>query len=474
MFSVDPRTGKVAKLRDGSPHLGRWFLDPAGELLARTEWIGSKQLYRVLTPGSDGAWQAAYEGKHRFELEAMGVHPDRTSLVAIGTNGGDQLTAWRLPLDGAPIERMWNGNEDVEFVMADRFSGAVIGFGLGGLDQPVHWLDASYGKSHAALARAFPGRRVDIIDRSVDAETLLVLVQGMSLPPHYYLVRPARGTADMVGETYPELSGSELAAARSIYYESEAGLEIPAYLLLPPGIVHERLPLVVLLHDYMFHRDSAQFDWLAQYLATRGYAVLQPQVRGSEGFGAELRRAALGQWGRGTVADALAGIRHLGALGVADQARACIIGRGYGGFTALAATLSTDPPIACAAGIGAVSNLASMYGHLRQMYGDASSSVARWQQQIGDIRTYRYDEDSPSELASRIQVPILLLHAEEDDEVPLSQSHLFARTLTKLAKPHRFFVLPGTGHKLLSTEQRMNVLEYLEDFLSEHLSPKPN
>src|SRR5262249_49370644 len=143
----------------------------------------------------------------------------------------------------------------------------------------------------------FKGKRIVVYGRSEDGKRVVAQVDAPSSPPAYYFVDLAKGTADTVGEAYPELSGAKLGDVHVIRYKARDGAMVPAYLTTPPGSEAKKLPLVVLPHGGPEARDNYAFDWWAQFLAVRGYAVLQPQFRGSTGFGAAWRMAGRRQWG---------------------------------------------------------------------------------------------------------------------------------------------------------------------------------
>ena len=164
-------------------------------------------------------------------------------------------------------------------------------------DTDTHWLDPKLAAQQKSLQNAFKGLNVYVINRSVVGRRVLVEVEDMSHPPVYQLVDFEKGRADVVAEAYPALDPAALGTVRYFKYLARDGTSIPTYLTLPPGRAATNLPVVILPHGGPAARDVAEFDWLSQFLATRGYAVLQPQFRGSTGFGEEFRKAGIRQWG---------------------------------------------------------------------------------------------------------------------------------------------------------------------------------
>jgi dipeptidyl aminopeptidase/acylaminoacyl peptidase len=238
---------------------------------------------------------------------------------------------------------------------------------------------------------------------------------------------------------------------------------------LPPGKAAKDLPVVILPHGGPEWRDSYEFDWLPQFLATRGYAVLQPQFRGSIGYGEAFRQAGYRQWGGLMQDDLTDGVRHLVATGIANPNRVCIVGASYGGYAALAGAAFTPDLYACAASISGVSDLPSMLGTQRRNFGTDSDSVAYWADHIGPANDPNTIAKSPSRSASSVRAPVLLLHGADDSVVPIQQSKTMERALTEAGKSVTLVTLPGEDHWLSRTATRTRVLQELETFLAKRL-----
>ena len=322
-----------------------------------------------------------------------------------------------------------------------------------------------------AVERAFPGKDTALFDRSLDYSRVLVRAEHPSSPAIYYLVDMKKGTADIIGETYPALASARLGEMRADGYQARDGFSIPTYVTLPPDREPVGLPLVVLPHGGPQSRDDAGFDWLAQFLATRGYVVLQPQFRGSRGFTEDLRKAGLRQWGRGMQDDITDGVHNLIERGIADAKRICIVGASFGGYAALAGAAFTPDLYACAVSINGIADLAAMFGYVRSQYGDESDALAYWKDTVGSPRDEDVAKFSPVRAVDSIKIPILLVHAKDDTAVPHSQSANFAKLLQASGKPHQLIELTGEDHWLSSSDSRLRVLDGLEAFLSKYLQP---
>lgn len=468
LFEVDTRTGDGKRLEGGTPFTDAWFVDSQGRAVAYSEWRADTREYRVRVRDG-GGWKALREPADWNDLRPAALSADGLALVAIGARGGARERAWRVPLDGGEITALSLEDADVQNVVVDRFTGTVAGLQLGGLEPTVQWLDPKLAGIQGSVSKAFPGRQVTIYDRAQDFSKVLVRVEAADNPPVYFLVDLSKGTADTIGEAYPELAGMSLGKRESMSYAARDGLEIPAYLTLPPGLAPERLPLVVFPHGGPWSRDDSGFDWWAQFLATRGYAVLQPQFRGSVGFGAELQRAGKRAWGQAMQDDLLDGIDALEKRGLVDSQRVCIVGASYGGYAALAGAARSPDRFACAASINGVSDLSSFFSYLRTRHGDESDALASWKSLVGIPYSENVGEISPISSAADIRAPVLLMHGTSDVVVPIAQSEGIARALERSGKTPEFIRLQGEDHWLSQASSRIAVLRALETFLARYL-----
>lgn len=473
LFEVDTGTGKVRRLEGGTPFTERWIVDGSGRAVAYTEWDPERSEYRV-SARSNGAFQTLHTSNEPDALRPVVLTPEADALVAIGARGGTRVRAWRMPLDGGAITPISGEDEDVESAISDRFTAAIAGLRLGGLQPTVRWLDPKMERMQQSVNRAFPGRDVAIYNRSEDYRRLVAHVESAASAPVYYFVDLDKGSADIVGEAYPELEGAALGSREAIHYRARDGLEIPAYLTLPPGWKEgDRLPLVLLPHGGPRSRDDSGFDWWAQFLATRGYAVLQPQFRGSTGFGADVTRAGTRAWGQAMQDDLTDGVAAMVERGVADRARVCIVGASYGGYAALAGATLTPELYRCVASINGISDLPAMFGHLRDRYGDDSDALDAWERLVGQRYDDKLQGTSPARQAQRIRAAVLLVHASEDTVVPIAQAEIMLEALRKAGIGHEYLELTGEDHWLSSGAGRHQVLGKLEAFLGEHLQTTP-
>jgi dipeptidyl aminopeptidase/acylaminoacyl peptidase len=352
----------------------------------------------------------------------------------------------------------------------DTYRNTAVGVGAGA-ERPVYeWLDPEIGAAAAVLIHAFQGRDVELEDWSEDRTRFLARVAGPGAPGVWYLYDKARKEVSPIGEEYPDLAGAAFGTTRWITYKARDGLEIPAYLTLPPGAKDgSRLPLIVFPHGGPKARDQFDFDFIAQFLATRGYAVLQPQFRGSWGFGQAFEDAGKGEWGGKMQTDLIDGVGALAANGQIDPKRVCIVGASFGGYSALAGAALYPDAYRCAASIAGIADLGLLLVEEARSYGREGASTDELRDDLGAASSEKLMAQSPARHAGEVRAPVLLIHGDKDTVVPIEQSRRMAEVLKAAGKPYELIELPDENHYLTKAANRTRTLEALEAFLAKNL-----
>lgn len=468
LFKVDTRTGKGTLIAAGDQYTEAWVVDAQDAAVARSEWRPMQKQYLVEAKSGAGWRRILQRDDDKFIL--YGLSLDGKSLIGTGPGKNGWITVWAIALDGSGAKDLLpNEHADVERVFRDRFTGAPVGALLGGLQEKISWFDARAATTFESVAHAFPGRHVRITTKSQDGGRVVAEVWGDSFPSIYYLIDFKTHRADIVGETYPGLEHTALGQVRRFTYAARDGTAIPALLTLPPGATPKGLPLVVLPHDGPEARDNPEFNWLVQFLAVRGYAVLQPEFRGTSGFGDTFADAGRRQWGGLMQDDISDGVKAMVSQGIADPHRICIVGVGFGGYAALAGAAFTPKLYACVVSINGISDLTAFVKFQENQFGVHSSAAAYWRREVGSEFDPGLSERSPINSAADVDAPVLLLHASNDTVFPFSQSQRMANALASLGKPVGLVKLEGDDHWLSREATRLEVLDKLDVFLHQFL-----
>jgi dipeptidyl aminopeptidase/acylaminoacyl peptidase len=472
LYHVNVDTGVAKRVAVGHPRTHTFAIDSKGEAVARIDYDGMSEIARVVAKEGQ-SWREVFRTTGNGPFDVVNMVDEPKSVLVVNSLGTKRSKLWRIPFNGSsPAVVAEDADRDIEYVETDRFTGLRTGLYLGGTEQTIKWTDPQAAEKDAALRKAFPNRNIEMYARTRGFERVLARINTMSEPNVYYLVDFAGKRADIVGEQYPQLARVALGRARFITYKARDGYSIPAYLITPPGIQDPKnLPLVLLPHGGPEYRDDSRFDWLAQFLATRGYAVLQPQFRGSTGFGEAHRRAGYRQWGKLMQNDVTDGVRALAEQGIIDSRRVCVVGWNYGGYVALAGVTITPGLYRCAVSINGISDLPTLIGAARIRGSELSNAFAYWSDHIGEPTDPDVIERSPARRAASASGEVLLLHAEKDAFVNIRQSELMESALKNAGKPVTLIRLAGEDHELSTSSVRLRVVKELEPFLAKHLNP---
>jgi dipeptidyl aminopeptidase/acylaminoacyl peptidase len=333
-----------------------------------------------------------------------------------------------------------------------------------------HFFDAGLASLAAAVQPQFADGFVTLQSWSRDRSRVLLFGERASDAGAFYIYEPATQKLRLLGKTYPQLTSPEhLGDRRSIKYRARDGKQIPAYLTLPVGVEPKNLPLVLLVHGGPHARDDFTFNWWSSFLASRGYAVLQANYRGSTGYGYEWFDAGRKGWGDGVMqTDVEDGAKALVKNGFVDPKRICIVGGSYGGYAALAGATLTPDLYACAISVNGVSDPEGMLKDA-QRDGNNSPLAEWWASSMGADDMDHLRKISPLRHADAVLVPTLILHGAEDTVVPVEQSRAMNAKLLRAKKNVRYVELKGDDHWLSSASTRTQVLEEIDAFLTQSL-----
>lgn len=472
LYEVDLASGNGKTLMSGSPFTIDWLADASAEHVLRSDFNPTSGDFAIYVRRGS-VWKALYESKDCGRLSLLGFNDPNTAAIVRGNICGDERSkVWSLPLDGSPMTALLEDPVlDAEYTIFDPLDERVLGIGMSGSDEPIRWLDNQAERRFTALTRTFGTSNVRMFGRSADYKRVIALAEKVQQAPVYYLVDYTAKTADIINEGYPLLSGVKLGAVREFKYTARDQYPLFGYLTLPPDAAEKNQPLVVMPHGGPEERDEPGFDWMAQFFASRGYAVFQPQFRGSSGLGSAHADAGRQQWGLRMQDDVTDGVRALIDQGIANPLRICIVGASYGGYVALAGATFNPELYVCAASIAGVSDLPAFIGYIQKLDGKESNSLAYWREHIGSPVAPQVIAKSPARNAGEIRAPILLLHGTDDTTVPIAQSQIMARALASARRNYQLIELPGDDHFLSSSVMRVRALTELEKFLAENLAP---
>jgi dipeptidyl aminopeptidase/acylaminoacyl peptidase len=477
LYRVDLTTGQTKLFETGKPMTDEYLVDGNGAPIARADYDPVKAEWSLFLR-RPGEWRKALVEQADIDRpELLAIDGDR---VLISSYHSGDYAVYALPLAppaegrhdwGQPLTDI--GASDLIIDPVTRNLTATVEATMEGYR--YRFRDPADQKSWEAIARAFPGEVVSLTSWSTDRMVVVVHVEGRKNGDGFFVVDRRRREARPLGPRYPGVPPAEMGEVRVIRYMAGDGLEIPAYLTLPPVRPEKALPLIVFPHGGPIARDDPGFDWWSQAIASRGYAVLQPQFRGSDGLGDGLREAAWGQWGRKMQTDLSDGVAHLAAQGLIDPKRVCIVGASYGGYAALAGVTLQQGIYRCASGIAAVTDLKLFLGgRLRYKTSPRRSATLRhWLRLTGATSSSDpvLDTLSPALLADKVTVPVQLIHGKDDTVVPFGQTDIMAKAMAGHDHPAELVTLNDEDHWFSQAATRVEMLTALIAFLEKHNPP---
>lgn len=525
LFRVNLKTGTTRLLdRGGRYGADGWLVNADGEPIAQSTYDEKNGRWTLfMKVGS--TWKTIDKADAPMGSHGLaGLGRDGKSVLVWRRNDSDVLREYRATgeCETLPDELELRG-----FVHDPTTHRLIGSYGMVGEDMVYTFFDPADQAAWRAITKAFKNDRVVLQSWSSDRRKIIVRADSAETGQGYVLVDRGSRKAEYLGPVYRGLGAEAISRVTTVNYKAADGLAINAYLTLPKGREPRNLPLIVLPHGGPEGRDTLGYDWWSQALASRGYAVLRPNFRGSDGFGLDFVKAGFDQWGRKMQTDLSDGVRHLAAQGVVDPKRVCIMGASYGGYAALAGATLDKGVYRCAVSVAGPSDLQLIRrtivnpkevcveagtsldtrqntsfanvaaGSKDRRYDCAyrgagpisiqemlvadpdgrdlrtSTSPRYWMRfmGLGGAQTPDLDGISPARLPDRVDIPVLLIHGKDDTVVPYAHSQIMADALKQAGKPVELIALDGEDHWLSRGATRLKMLTEAVAFVEKHNPP---
>jgi dipeptidyl aminopeptidase/acylaminoacyl peptidase len=475
---VDTRTGKASMLEKPGDDVVEYISDGRGAIrLMTTTYVAESgylrgddtHFYRM---PNDRQWRKL--GSYKFDGKGT---RGGTGMIPVAVDSNINAAYVLQPLDGryALYRVLLDGSMKSELVFASKEVDVdnVVRVGRGGrvvgatytTDRThVEYFDPDYQRLHATLAKALPKLPlIDFVGASGDEQILLVHGSSDVDPGHWYVYDRTRKALVEAITSRPGLKGKQLSPVKSISYAAADGKQIPSYLTLPPGVTDAKnLPAIVMPHGGPAARDEWGFDWLAQYFAQKGYAVLQPNYRGSAGYGDQwFNENGFRGW-KTSIGDVCDAGRWLISQGIADPSKLAVFGWSYGGYAALQVNVMDPDLFKAVVAVAPVSDLA-----LLKSQGMIFASAFQNADYIGSGPHIK--EGSPAQNAQAFKSPVLMFHGTKDLNVDIDQAKRMDRELRGAGKSTELVIYPELEHSLVDGTARADMLRRSEAFLRKNL-----
>lgn len=479
VYRYDTESGRAHLLSFDSPgNVEQWIVDfdnvPRAVVTADVEHDKSAWYVRK---GAGDPWVKVEEAK-LGELQSGPMQFDasgRILYVWARRNGEDRAAIYEYTIDtGAWKKVVSHPERDIDSDSADFIEDwrakKVLGLYYVADRPAVAWFDPDYSRVQKSVDAALPGT-LNLLQRRGDRW----IVRSFSDrdPGEAYLLDGKTMKMEKLFSYRPQIDPRTMASTRWVRYQARDGLTIPALLTVPNSAGGKPVPLVVDIHGGPNVPAAAwgAFDPEVQFFASRGYAVLQPQFRGTEGFGWKLESAGFRHWG-GTMQDDLAdGVKWAIAQHVADPSRVCFYGASYGGYASAWGSIANADIIKCAVVYVGVTSIDYLFDNAQTDLSDVAEKDQLMIDRIGDPKTdrARFKSVNPVDHADRVGVPLLLAYGASDQRVPLIHGTSFRAALDKYHKPYEWVVYANEGHGFTKDEDVFDFYGRVERFLGEYL-----
>jgi len=469
---IDVSTLTVTPVEAASKTADFYITDGRGNVRIKAyqpERGGTAQLtprieYMYRQPGSKD-WQAFSSWEDRAGMAPINVDAGSNSAYVLKNLEG-RLALYRVKLDGSMASELVYKNDkvDVDNVVRIGRGSRVVGVTFAEDKRSVVYFDPEYQKLAASLGRALPNLpSIDFLGSSADNNKLLIQAMSDSDPGRYYVYDKGSKALNEIMLARPALENVKLASVKPITYPAADGTAIPAYLTLPPGKEAARgLPAVVLPHGGPSARDEWGFDWLAQFFAHEGYAVIQPNYRGSSGYGEGWNKENGFKGWRTSISDVTAAARWLTTQGIANPDKLAIVGWSYGGYAALQSGVMDPELFKAIVAIAPVTD----FGIVKQ----EARGYTNWRNVIDQIGSGAHiEQGSPLQNVEKITAPVLMFHGDMDSNVGVQQSRKMDAKLRASGKASELVVYEGLEHSLIDSNARAQMLDRIAAFLAKNL-----
>ena len=487
VWKVDVHTGAATVIERGEDDILQWETDRTGTIVARyRSWAGTLTI-EGRSPGGL-KWTPIVKlrektiNKELADFDFLGgAEAPGTLYVAVkpktpaeGDVRSIHIYDFRTNTLGPAI---WPSTAyDVSSIVTSLKTGALVGVCYWIDTLQCDYKDAKKQATMRGIAAYFDHRRnIDPVSWSDDARWMLLYVSGPDDPGSYYLYDNEKHELVELGDQRPDLPAERLGQMQTFTFTTHDGLKIPGYLTRPAGAPGGPLPLVVIPHGGPMDRDALDYDTWAQFIATRGYMVYQPNFRGSSGYGVRWLEAGFGEWGGKMQDDVFEGVKALIADGQADPSRVCVFGGSYGGYTALMQGAQHPDLYKCVVSWAGISDLPKMLRADRHADGFSDESYKYELKEIGnpDTDMAKLLRASAVTYAQDYGPPVLLVHGDDDGRVDIDQSQEMEHALKKARRDARLITVKDEGHTDWTYDHMKKTMSQVADFIAAHIAPAP-
>ncbi len=464
VFEVDVSTGRSRRVAEGRHNVNTWYADGTGQVRAGYRYNDETRRSQLLYRANNNEAFRVIAQRNRNDEDGLTIpltfRTDGTAIAFDEDDGFTSIYQVSLP-DLNPVRKLYSlPGYDVDSIFDNAAENDIAGAVVTDRFSHSIWFDETLKELQAAVDGSIGDRRARIVSWDRSRRRFLIEIGTASQAGGLYYWDASQARMQRIAWNSAGLQDRRMSPVTTIRYAARDGTPIESVLTMPRHRAGQRnLPLIVMPHGGPAARDSEGWDWWSQYLAELGYVVIQPNYRGSSGYGRAFSRKGAGEWGLKMQDDLNDAITHLAREGIADPKRVCMVGGSYGGYAAMRAAQRDGALYRCAVSFAGVSDLEALRRYDSQFLN--GRSIGDWlRKQAPDFRAI-----SPRFGAATFSTPILLVHGKLDKRVPVNQSRTLAAELRRAGKPHIYIEQPLGDHFFSRGEDRLQFLKAMTDFL---------
>ncbi len=469
VYLLNTETGESKLVAENPGNITGWVTDHDGKIRAAvtTDGVNASLLYRET---EKAPFKTVITTSFKETLNPVIFTFDNKNLYCLSNLGRDKIAVVEFdPATGKEVKEIYvHPDVDVEGLSFSRKRKVLTHISYE-TDKPQrHFVDDVDKAVHDNIAKEIPNYSF-YVARTNDAEDkLLVYVNSDRYFGGYYFYDVAAKSFSKLSDFKPWLDENNMASVKPVTYKSRDGFTINGYLTLPKGVEAKNLPVVINPHGGPWARDSWGFNPEIQFLANRGYAVLQMNFRGSTGYGRKFLEASYGQWGRTMQDDITDGVKWLISEGIADSTRVAIYGASYGGYATLAGITKTPELYACAVDYVGVSNMFTFMNTIPPYWEPYRKMLY---EMVGDPKadSLKLAEVSPVFHVDKIKCPLLVAQGANDPRVNKAESDQIVESLRQRGVQVEYIVKDNEGHGFYNQENQFDFYRSMEAFFDKHL-----
>lgn len=470
VYKLNIYTGDMCIIAENPGAIGQWVIDNNGEVRVGVEMDGvnTKILYRET---SNEAFRLILEGDFKENSQPICFTEDNKNLIISSNFGRDKYAIFEFdPIKKENVKLIYENNEvDVENAIVSKKNNKLLGSFYFTDKLQYKFFDKASEEIYNKIKTKYPNDSIAFMDINKDESKIIIEVFSDKNPGVYYLYDIHKDILIKIAEVRPWLNTEEMADVRPIKYTSRDGLIIHGYLTIPKATSGKNLPVVVIPHGGPWARDVWGFRGQSQFLANRGFVVLQMNFRASTGYGRKFKEAGYKQWGKAMQNDITDGVNWLIKEGIADPNRVAIYGGSYGGYATLAGLTFTPDLYACGVDVAGPSNLFTLLESLPEYWEPIRRMMYEMMGNPENDKELLKDA-SPLFHVDNIKKPLFVVQGTKDPRVPQREADQMVEALRAKGIEVKYMLKENEGHGYRNEENILEMYSEVEKFLEQHIN----